>query len=94
MEIAIKINIGKLPNFNIPLGDFIKQTESDGFKILPIDNTHLIAYTSLPIVVDHKDPSDRLLIAISKEENMKIVTVDEKFNAYGHLIDVLYERQP
>lgn len=89
MELAIKINIGKLPDFKMPLKDFIKQTEKDGFKILPLNNTHLTAYTSLPFVSDHKDPFDRMLITIAMEENMSILTVDEKFKAYIQLINIL-----
>src|SRR4051794_26998943 len=78
MEMAIKINIGKLPDFNVPLSDFIKQVEKDGFKILPIRNNHIAAYPSLPFVPDHRDPFDRFLIVTAMEENMTIMTIDEK----------------
>ncbi len=89
MEIAIKINIGKLPDFKIPLNDFIQQVEKDGFKILPVNNSHITAYTSLPFVSDHKDPFDRFFIITALEENMSIVTVDEKFEAYSHLVNII-----
>ena len=56
MEIAIKMNIGKLPDFAISLEDFIRQTVKDRFIILWLSNNHFAAYTSLPIISDHKDP--------------------------------------
>ena len=41
IELAIKLNIGKLPDFKTDLNDFIKQVQADGFKLLPVFNTHL-----------------------------------------------------
>lgn len=64
----------------------MKQTEKDGFTILPLKNAYFSAYTSLPFVSDHKDPFDRFLITIAMEENIGIITVDEKFKAYNHLV--------
>ncbi len=89
MEMAIKINIGKLPDFKISLEDFIRQTVKDGFIILSLSNNHFAAYTSLPIISDHKDPFDRFLVTIGIEEGMSIITVDEKFKAYNHLVNIL-----
>lgn len=89
MEMAIKINIGKLPDFTIALENFILQTKNDGFTILPLSNKHIAAYTSLPLISEHKDPFDRFLITIAIEEGMDIITVDEKFKAYNHLITIL-----
>jgi len=89
IEIAIKINIGKLPDFKLSLNDFIDQVESDGFKILPLYKNHFSAYTSLPFVSEHKDPFDRFLITIAIQENMSIITVDEKLKAYNHLVSII-----
>lgn len=89
MEMAIKINIGKLSDFKITLDNFILQVQKDGFKILPLNNHHFAAYTSLPFVSEHKDPFDRFLIVTAIEENMSIITVDEKFKAYQHLVKLV-----
>jgi PIN domain nuclease of toxin-antitoxin system len=89
IEIAIKINIGKLPGFNTSLHDFIYHVKNDGFSILPIANKHLITYTSLPFIGNHKDPFDRMLIATAINENMAIITVDDKFKLYQSLIRLL-----
>ncbi|MGN6353555.1 MAG: type II toxin-antitoxin system VapC family toxin [Parafilimonas sp.] len=89
IEIAIKINIGKLPGFNTSLHDFIYHVKNDGFSILPIANKHLITYTSLPFIGNHKDTFDRMLIATAINENMAIITVDDKFKLYQSLIRLL-----
>src|SRR5579875_1267863 len=56
MELAIKLNIGKLPNFTIPLDRFMKQVAVDGFTILPVRDIHIATYTSLPLFSEHRDP--------------------------------------
>ena len=94
MEMAIKINIGKLPDFKISLNDFIQQVEKDGFNILRLKNSHITTYTSLPLVSDHRDPFDRFLIAIAISENMSIITVDEKFKAYQQAFNTCPTKSP
>jgi PIN domain nuclease of toxin-antitoxin system len=89
MEIAVKLNIGKLPDFRIPLADFMMQVEKDGFTILPVSNGHISAYPLLPFVSDHKDPFDRFLIVNAIEENISIITVDEKMKRYQHLVNLI-----
>ncbi|MEO8109336.1 MAG: type II toxin-antitoxin system VapC family toxin [Ginsengibacter sp.] len=89
IELAIKINIGKLPDFNEPMDKFMKQVENDGFKILPINKKHIVAFASLPLVFGHRDPFDRFLIPTAVSENMSIITLDEKFKAYQHLVKLL-----
>ncbi len=54
-----------------------------------MSNSHIAAYPSLPFVSDRKDPFDRFLIITAIEENMSIVTVDEKFKAYSHLVNLV-----
>lgn len=56
---------------------------------MPLNNNHFAAYTSLPFVSEHKDPFDRFLITIAISENMSIMTVDEKFKAHNHLVNLL-----
>jgi PIN domain nuclease of toxin-antitoxin system len=68
MEMAIKINIGKLPDFKLSLEGFIKQTKKDGFIILPLNNQHIAAYSFLPFVSEHKDPFDRFFLQLPKKK--------------------------
>ena len=89
IELAIKINIGKLPHFKMPIGKFIEQVQSDGFKILPVNNKYLDEFVKLPLVKDHRDPFDRLIISTAIAENMNIITVDDKFKLYKKLVDII-----
>lgn len=86
---AIKINVGKLPDFNESMDKFMQQVENDGFKMLPIDKSHIVTFASLPLVSNHRDPFDRFLIATTISENMSIITTNEKFKAYQHLVKLL-----
>ena len=48
IELAIKINVGKLPDFKMSIGKFIDQVLSDGFKLLPAHNKYLDEFVKLP----------------------------------------------
>ncbi|MEO8820135.1 MAG: type II toxin-antitoxin system VapC family toxin [Ginsengibacter sp.] len=89
IELAIKIDIGKLPHFKMPIGKFIEQVQSDGFKILPDNNKYLDEFVKLPLMKDHYDPFDRLIISAAISENMSIITVDNKFRLYKKLVDLI-----
>lgn len=89
IELAIKLNIGKLPDFKMPLGKFINQVQSDGFKLLPVKNKYLDEFVKLPLMKDHRDPFDRLIISTAISENMSVITVDDKFKIYRKLVDII-----
>ena len=89
-EIAIKQSIGKLPEFMIPVDSLINQLHRDGFQLLSLKNTHITAYNSIPLLADHRDPFDRLLLASALAENLTIISADERFRLYStqvHLIE-------
>lgn len=79
-EIAIKRRLGK-----IAAPDDLPQriaAHSD-FEILPITAAHVWATQRLPVVERHKDPFDRLLVAVALEEKLTVVTDDPAFPRYG-----------
>lgn len=88
MEIAIKKNINKLPQFVPDLQIIVAQLLKNGFEILPLKQEHIFSYQDLPLFQDHKDPFDRFLIAIAKQENLTVLTSDDKFLFYSNLIQV------
>ena len=49
--------------------------------ILPITVKHAAVLTTLPL--HHRDPFDRLLIAQTMAEGMRIVSIDSVLDAYG-----------
>jgi PIN domain nuclease of toxin-antitoxin system len=75
-EIIIKSSSGKLK----PI-DNLEQAVSDcGFIPLPITIDHSIAISTLPRL--HQDPFDRMILAQSITENLKIITNDEMVLKY------------
>ena len=68
-ELATKSSLGKLI-LHVPFDEILIDIENNGLSILNISFHQLIGYTQLPF--HHRDPFDRLIIAQSKTENMKI----------------------
>lgn len=89
-EIAIKQTIGKLPQFIATITDVYEQALKDDFRFLPIHNQHIEAYSSVPLLAEHRDPFDRLLISTSQVEGLTIITADKNFNLYADLIKVAW----
>lgn len=90
-EIAIKYRLGKFPEFNSTLNEFIETIAKAGFTLLPLKNEHLIAYFNYPhFTEDHKDPFDRLLLVTADVENAGFITKDEKFNTYKDRMNIMW----
>ena len=87
-EITIKLKLGKL-TLKKSLEEIYKDTLSIDIKILPISELHIFEYQNIPILEDHKDPFDKLIIATAITENLEIITVDRKFALYGDLIKTI-----
>jgi PIN domain nuclease of toxin-antitoxin system len=78
-EISIKKSLGKL-ELKGSLKEIFESIELTQFKILPIDESHIMKVSELEFY--HRDPFDRLLIAQSMVENFTIITKGEKFALY------------
>lgn len=89
-EISIKQKVGKLPAFHVSIEDIHQQAIKDGFTFLSIQNPHIYNYNKVPLIGDHRDPFDRLLIATAMEENLIVLSADEKFGLYNNWIKVLW----
>jgi PIN domain nuclease of toxin-antitoxin system len=89
-EISIKQKIGKLSTFNITVEDIYLQAIKDNFTFLPLQNQHIFNYYKIPLLEDHRDPFDRLLLATALEEDAIIISADEKFNKYERLVKILW----
>lgn len=88
-EIAIKQKIGKLPGLTAPVSKLISLAHGDNLIILPISEKHLAAYERIPLLPDHRDPFDRLLLATAFAEEMPIVSTDKQFPQYAPLVTVI-----
>jgi PIN domain nuclease of toxin-antitoxin system len=74
MELAIKKNLNKLPDFVPDIRMVTDQLLINGFELLRLTEEHIFSYQHLPLFAEHKDPFDRFLIAIAKQENFTILT--------------------
>lgn len=80
-ELATKITIGKL-DADLSM---LRQTARDsGFFELPVQGEHTEVLVSLPLW--HRDPFDRMLIAQSMAEPMKLITADTVLKQYTDLV--------
>ncbi len=75
-EVAVKRADGRL---DAP-GEIAEWLERNEFKELPVSIAHAVESATLPL--HHRDPFDRLLIAQSRLERMKLVTSDAKIAKY------------
>jgi len=59
-------------------------TEIKGVRFISVDNEIGIKSTKLPGEF-HKDPADRVIVAIARKLAVPLVTVDEKIIQYPHV---------
>jgi PIN domain nuclease of toxin-antitoxin system len=79
-EIAIKYQLGKL-QINRSLSDLVaSQQLTNDIKILPVTLTHVLRVETL--LLHHKDPFDRILIAQAITEKLPILSRDRIFDDY------------
>ena len=78
-EIAIKG--GGRVEIPEPTAAFVtQQVRANGFEVLPIHLRHALAVASLP--GHHRDPFDRMLVAQSIQEGLKLVSGDAQIALY------------
>jgi PIN domain nuclease of toxin-antitoxin system len=83
-EIALKHSAGKLP---LPLSVnewFAIAKTRRGITIEPVDPLDAIISTQLPGGF-HKDPADRIIVAIAYRRNIELMTCDQKILNYPHV---------
>jgi PIN domain nuclease of toxin-antitoxin system len=80
-EIAIKAALGQIKGDPAAIQAAV---DPSGFIELPITGKHAVQVSKLP--PHHRDPFDRMLIAQSLVEPMKLLTHDQTLTAYGDLV--------
>lgn len=85
-EIQIKHQINRL-QLEVSLEEMIQgQQDANDLIILSVELHHVYTLQQLPL--HHNDPFDRLLIAQTKAEQMRLVSTDGRFSPY--LVDVIW----
>jgi PIN domain nuclease of toxin-antitoxin system len=79
-EMQIKVMLGKLI-LNKPLRKMIDdQVQQNGLEILSVNLEHVLRLDALPSL--HKDPFDRLLVALALAEGMDLISHDPAIAQY------------
>ncbi len=80
-ELIHLYHIGKL---KLPKGvtDIIGWIEEQGIRIVSVKEGHLSEFERMPLVGDHRDPNDRLIIAQAIADKATLVSSDRKFSGY------------
>jgi len=62
--------------------DILNSIDELGYGIKHTANEHLLTLVELPLFPDHKDPTDRIIIAQAITEKIPIISSDRKFHDY------------
>ena len=79
-EIAIKTSIGKLSEFSGGVKSFMAKVNDMPIQMHLVQTNHVELVESLPFI--HRDPFDRMLVAVAKADGMTILTADENIRKY------------
>lgn len=78
------VSAGRL-SLSMGLDDWLETvSEIEGLRFVPIDVRTGIESTCLPGEF-HKDPADRMIVALARNLNVPVVTADYKIIAYEHV---------
>jgi PIN domain nuclease of toxin-antitoxin system len=83
-EAGIKISAGKL---EADIDDLIEGIQENRFTELPITAKHAKQAAQLPDI--HRDPFDRMLVAQTLCEPLRLLTADEQVAKYSELVDLV-----
>ena len=80
-EVALKSRLGKIEADPEAL---LAAIDASGFVELPVTGAHAAAVAGLPL--HHSDPFDRMLVAQSLTEPLRLMTADHALAPYGALV--------
>ena len=86
LEMSIKIKLGKL-EIKQSVQWIADKCREYGITLIPLTIEQMDETLSLPLLADHHDPFDRLIVAVAKQNKLTLVSTDEKMrvhqNEYG-----------
>lgn len=83
-EIALLVDKGRL-SLSMGIDDWLDTVqEIDGVRFVAVDAATAVESTRLPGAF-HKDPADRMIVALARHFNAELVTADEKIMIYRHV---------
>ena len=81
---------GKKGKVFVTLVEEISEALRSGFTWLSLSATHIEAYTQLPFFEQHRDPFDRMILAIALADNLTVISTDRNFPLHRDTINVLW----
>jgi len=85
-EVAIKVAAGKLRLQEPPASWFAALLERYDLKEAPLDAAIACAAAALPPI--HRDPFDRVIVALAGAQGLAIVTSDEQIRQYPQVTTI------
>lgn len=83
-EIALLIEKGRL-TLSMSVDDWLDTVaEIDEVRFMPVDVATAVESTRLPGKF-HKDPAERMIVALARHFNVELLTADAKITAYQHV---------
>ena len=83
-EIAMLVQRDRMA-LAMDLDEWLRSVQSlDGVALIPITPQVAAQSASLPGEF-HKDPADRIIVALAREQNAPLVTADTKIHRYPHV---------
>jgi PIN domain nuclease of toxin-antitoxin system len=79
-EVAIKVASGKLRLKEPPARWFSRSIERYDLREVPLDTGSACAAAALPLL--HRDPFDRVIVALAQAQGLTVLTSDENIRAY------------
>ena len=83
-EVAIKVAGGKLRLLESPIQWFLGLTERYDLREVPLDADVACAAAALPPL--HRDPFDRVIVALAQARGLTVLTSDENIRGYPGVI--------
>ncbi len=72
----------------------VDMVEELGIKILPVNKRHLKKLEELPLIGEHRDHNDRVIIAQAISDKATLVSSDSEFMLYmGYGLDLLFNEK-
>ena len=86
-EIAMLVNLNRL-TLTMSVDDWLEAAaDVEEVRFVPVDNAIGVESTRLPGEF-HRDPADRMIVALARHLNVPLITADQKIRDYKHVQSV------
>ncbi len=80
-EIGQKVRLGKWPEMTAYVEGLGRRAESDGYDLIPL--TAMVCLDASLLDWDHRDPFDRMIAAVARQETLPVISSDQAFDRIG-----------